>query len=385
MTEQNTPAEPQTQATDGSTVTRFEPQEQTAPADQELVEAIRLALQRSEEPLRVNQLRKLLTGPFRRSEEELARVVQQQVQAGRLFEFPRYGTSPKPRYWAYDARQYARRLLLRAARRSTLTYNDLKKKLASPLRGFPDSETKGLLEEMVARRELWQHPPRRRGAATRYSVEPPRPADYLKDVLDRLEKWVRVLEQAGVSVERTLADLGELVGQRFGQTAQEALLPGRSAQSDATADTPATPTEPRPAQQASQPGQVGAQSQPFETVPPQAVAARSPAPSGAGEGPPEARWNLDAVAEQILAAMPKVHPRASEGALVSIRRLRTCPELLGVPKDVFDRAALTLAERQVVALHRHDYPSSLAPEERQQMVQDERGNCYVGIAMRVGE
>jgi len=98
--------------------------------------------------------------------------------------------------------------------------------------------------------------------------------------------------------------------------------------------------------------------------------------------PDETEWDWDDVSQRLLAALPQVEPRAAEGAPVSLTRLREWPGLKDLPKAVFDRAALELAVRGVVVLNRHDYPASLSDEERQKLVQDDRGCCYIGIALR---
>jgi hypothetical protein len=51
-------------------------------------------------------------------------------------------------------------------------------------------------------------------------------------------------------------------------------------------------------------------------------------------------------------------------------------------KEHFDRLALELSREGIVTLHHHDFPASLSPSERTELVQDERGTHYVGIAIR---
>jgi hypothetical protein len=75
--------------------------------------------------------------------------------------------------------------------------------------------------------------------------------------------------------------------------------------------------------------------------------------------------------------MTRLQPLGQKRALVSIRELRRS---VGLTKIVFDRVVLSLALQGKVALHHHDFPSSLSPDERDELVRDEQGTYYVGIA-----
>jgi len=78
----------------------------------------------------------------------------------------------------------------------------------------------------------------------------------------------------------------------------------------------------------------------------------------------------------ILEAITRVQPSGQRRALVSVRELRRSVSL---PKNVFDKIVLSLALQGKVALHHHDFPSSLSPDERDELVRDEQGTYYVGI------
>jgi hypothetical protein len=85
----------------------------------------------------------------------------------------------------------------------------------------------------------------------------------------------------------------------------------------------------------------------------------------------------------ILERMLQLKPAAANGALVSLSELRHALTAEIPSKTAFDQAVLRLAATGRVALHHHDYPSSLNQEEREALVLDERGNHYVGIALRM--
>jgi hypothetical protein len=78
----------------------------------------------------------------------------------------------------------------------------------------------------------------------------------------------------------------------------------------------------------------------------------------------------------ILQTITQLQPPGQTRALVSIRELRRS---MNLPRKDFDRAVLSLASQGKVALHHHDFPTSLSQAEREALVQDERGTYYVGI------
>lgn len=79
----------------------------------------------------------------------------------------------------------------------------------------------------------------------------------------------------------------------------------------------------------------------------------------------------------VLAALRELASREPPGALLSVRALRALGRL---PKPRFDGAVLRLSRAGKVVLHHHDFPASLADAERAELVQDDHGVHYVGIA-----
>ena len=78
----------------------------------------------------------------------------------------------------------------------------------------------------------------------------------------------------------------------------------------------------------------------------------------------------------ILEGITRLQPPGQRRALISIRELRRSVSLA---KSIFDKAVLSLALQGKVALHHHDFPAGLAPDERDELVRDEQGTYYVGI------
>jgi hypothetical protein len=95
--------------------------------------------------------------------------------------------------------------------------------------------------------------------------------------------------------------------------------------------------------------------------------------------PPERRHLERLFSEEerlILEAITRLQPPGQKRALVSIRELR---RTMNLSKKDFDRAVLSLASQGKVALHHHDFPTSLSQAEREALVQDERGTYYIGV------
>jgi hypothetical protein len=85
----------------------------------------------------------------------------------------------------------------------------------------------------------------------------------------------------------------------------------------------------------------------------------------------------------ILKGMYDLERDADQGALVSLRELRRSMPERYRGQETFDSAVFRLAERGLIVLHKHNVPGDLTEEERRELVQDEQGNVYVGIAQRV--
>lgn len=80
----------------------------------------------------------------------------------------------------------------------------------------------------------------------------------------------------------------------------------------------------------------------------------------------------------VYDALAKVEPRIGEGAAVSLTQARA---EAGLSKEAFDKAALSLASKEVLALHATDFPQSLSPEGRAHLVQG-KSEEYIAAALR---
>src|SRR5690606_32765440 len=84
----------------------------------------------------------------------------------------------------------------------------------------------------------------------------------------------------------------------------------------------------------------------------------------------------------LVALMKRLEPNAERGTLVTARILR---QHANIGKPEFDTLALQLARQGRLALHEHDFPFSLSPEAREELVTDGQGNYYIGLALRPGQ
>lgn len=95
--------------------------------------------------------------------------------------------------------------------------------------------------------------------------------------------------------------------------------------------------------------------------------------------------NTDA---DVIRTMAETKPSVKTGGLVPIAEMRAKSKLKG---DAFDAAVLDLARKGIIALHRHDFPTSLKPEELAGMIREKAPDAgtqgtgydyYVGAAFR---
>lgn len=83
--------------------------------------------------------------------------------------------------------------------------------------------------------------------------------------------------------------------------------------------------------------------------------------------------------DAVLAALRELASREPPGALLSVRALRAITPL---DRARFDGTVLRLSRAGKLMLHHHDFPASLSEPERAELVKDEHGVHYVGVAPR---
>lgn len=341
----------------------------------------------SSAPLTAAQLYKLLPVPRKVRTAEVTPILEEFVAGGALHRVPPRTPQGKPSYWDRDVRAVARSASLNALRRADgpLTATKLAKRLDTPLKfkegeltpvlnecvadgslhAFPPASAKGkprywdrdaltfarltilgvvnakgpqtqanlrkpvkwltdaqfaqIFDNLLAARELLAHPPVSGSGRELFGIRPPPPGPYLKKVGTELSRIVEKLTAAGVAREDLRRALVELI--------EAAGVP---------------------------------------------IGAASAVPRDAAAAP-----RTDSV--DLVSLMKRLEPGAERGALVGARDLRRAA---GLDKTRFDTAVLELSRRGHVSLHRHDFPASLTPQERDELVTDGAGTYYVGLALR---
>jgi hypothetical protein len=268
--------------------------------------------------LSVTRIRRGLPSDRRPSLGELKSQLKQMTESGRIWSF--YSPN-RTTYWAaFDPAEHARSQILATLDRCPLTLAQLK----DQVKGLPgyDRTQKPIqrhLEPLLDQGRVFEHPPLGPQRKPRFALQPPEPAPYLAPLAEDLERTGRKL---GLSRKAVYLALGSVMG--FNITSKTT-----------APEQPASPRAVRP-------------------------------PSATTE-------------QRVIEAAVKVKPAAAQGALASIRDVRRAAAL---PKTEFDRAVLNLARQGRIKLHFHDYPASLSPQQRDDLVRDEAGRYYVGLVIQ---
>ncbi len=85
----------------------------------------------------------------------------------------------------------------------------------------------------------------------------------------------------------------------------------------------------------------------------------------------------------IFKAMTSLKPAAAQGALVYIPDLRQALRSTFPDKESFDRAILELAKIEKVQLQSHSLPEELTQEQRQAMIDNQRGSYFMAVGIRM--
>jgi len=397
----------------------------SAPLETELVQVVLEALGKSAAPCTPTDLRKLLSGPYQLKAPALGELLVKQVAAGTVYCYPK---GKGAAYWTRDLDEVCRAAILSALTGEPRLRKDLEK--AAKVPGVDAPRIKHAIEAFISSGQLFEWP----GKPARLSKQPPpdlaaqaraaflsalgsgrqdrkklegivkkqvagvKPkqldaafqsllaagelfewppvkgktptfanrAPAFSDFLDKLSKplaEVRViaesLQSAGATREQLLEQLGRMLF--------PATTPSASQSGERPAEKPSATPAPKPVAQT--PAAAVATT-------PSAPKAASPAVSPAPSGPHDS-----GLAQAIFDRITHVDPGAAQGALVSLRDLRRSMEFQNPSKEQFDRAVLALADQGRVFLHEHDYPDSLAPDERRALVIDEKGRYYIGVML----
>ena len=282
--------------------------------------ALQEALQSAETPLTIADIVKKAALSGKPKPAELLPLLEELVTAGKAFAMPVSGTKAKPRYWNRPAVEFGRQALRRLLETKG---PQPEAKLRAGLKEFSDDQFRKIFENGLTAKELFRHPAAGKVKKELIGVRPASPEPYLGDVAVQLAKIVPQLVAANIPREdlrRYLVQVIEAAGIPF-----------------------------------------------------------SPSVATSGSSAPAAGTDRSQAFVDLIALIRQLEPGADRGALVGARDLRRAA---GLEKGRFDRTVLDLARQGRLSLHYHDYPASLTPAERDELVTDGNGTYYVGIALR---
>lgn len=178
-------------------------------SDADLRDVLRKALDRSEEPLSSNEVARQLTGPFRRSAENLQPILDEMAERGEIHKLPKYGG--RYRYWTRDLETYARKTILNTLSQKPLIRSELKQKVKNKLRGISEKRQQTLLKELIQTGRVRELPPLIGARSKRLSTREADPRDYVENAVDKI---CRQLAEVDISRESVLKAAWELYGKR---------------------------------------------------------------------------------------------------------------------------------------------------------------------------
>ena len=334
----------------------------------ELRGAVKSGLQQSQAPKSIPQIRKELAGFFRISSKDLSALLDEMTAAGEIFSWP------QKKFWDRNPRLVLPELILSFMAKSVVaTSSKIKASLKLPL-----EMVEAALNELVDTGKLYLWRP---GKTPYFCLSEPRKTA-LETILNALAAGPLTEKELLASVRKKLPgyqgmDLKEHLS--YSKQVYEYPKYGK-----VKIRYGLQPPEPGPYLGKTVQDITAIQSllAPFrislETIHDAlgrelGLARETGEPSKA---PPKGEIASPDAEPLLLKAMTRLQPFGQRRALVSIRELR---HSVGLAKGVFDRVVLSLALQGKVALHHHDFPSSLSPEERDELVRDEQGTYYVGI------
>jgi len=346
------------------------------PLHSEATASVLRALQQSAQPLSVTKLGKAVPKSALKSKKDLPELLQQMVKAGQI----RSHKARSSVYWLPSLEDLASERILEAFDDKPLTQTDLENKFRSLLPGWPTAKRKEMVAQLVKSGRIRSH------KSSLY--------------------WLPGLEdQASAKILEALNDLpltqtdlknklrGELTG--WPQTKRDEMLAQLLKEERVYKVPPLTGktsllsarAEPTPQDYIKLALQLAvAKLKPMGLTAEQVLTAArevlqlSPAPAPPAISSP--RHDAANLERLILERMLQLSPSAATGASVQLSQLRHALHSEIADKDIFDQAIMRLAEQGRVALHQHDYVSSLSQEERAALVSDGRGNYFIGVTLR---
>jgi hypothetical protein len=311
----------------------------------EKAEAIMSVLRTAKQPMTAAQIQKEYKGP-KLKKGELDDIVRTQLLLdGGVFECVPSGKTA--RYWVRDERQLIRDEVEQVLAGGPLADGAIATAVVKALGKVTTPKgVKEVLAELAQGKQLHKHPAPAKKVI--YGLEPYDALSSMKlkaGTLNDLKKLFDGVAREGVTLERVLQAVGRLVA--------PGAAPAGGAASQGTTSNARSPVQP------------------------------GPAPQEANGHTQRRAVDDREVRDQILKVMREIEPNVDDGAPVSIRELRRRMLSEFQSKGVFDRVILQMAEEEQLVIHRHDHPSSLTEEARNELVRDPQGHFYSSVAQRV--
>lgn len=294
-----------------------------AAAERESIELLHRALRQFDGPQPTAKILMQIPKAIRPKADVAEELLKQEVEAGRLWQYPDAGK--KPLFWRQSPMEFARACLIRELQSGPKLETDILKSVSKlkTLASVPATAIQQTLSEMLQAGEAHVCPPRMgakkpKTPSKMLSFFKPDPSAYLGDALK--------------SVAETLGTPFEDILRSTVSFAQRELKELELEKRDLDVTRPAT--------------SISAPTQD----------------------------------ERLLEAMRAVNPRVDDGDMVLLADLRKKLDA-HLPGSDFDHAVLDAVQRRRFAIHRFDRPNLISAEERARMIHDGEGNYHNTISL----
>jgi hypothetical protein len=242
------------------------------PAATDLAGEVQRVLAASPEPLTLPKIRARLPAAYRGTDpKELADVLQRQVAANVLYQYPRY-RSPHDRFWDRGLAVHVACLIRSALEEKPLPWSELRRKLPA----YAHGQAQAVLDEQLAQGMLHRHPRAVSRGAERFGVRPPDPKDFLRQELPVL--FTRLAGLGFTTPQLRQAALELLHEEEWDLTAP----PREEARRPAAGDDETPGEGPEPSEPAASTTEPAGATAPEPPRAPETAAAPGPAPAALG-------------------------------------------------------------------------------------------------------
>ncbi|MFZ3045144.1 MAG: hypothetical protein WA151_04465 [Desulfatirhabdiaceae bacterium] len=287
---------------------------------------IKKIISQSQIPLSLEDIHKLLPTLYQPDRQTLSLLMENLVKDDIIYQWPSKSRNRNPRFWNQNLPAFIRKKIVFSMAESCLTQNQLLKTISKTLFKCSQSASekciKQALNDLLAEKRVFEHPPVGRYRKTRFGNQPIAIEKYLDRLLGEMDRVCHILRKVGVTPDQIVEAFHKKM------------------------EVPKN-----------------------VSVPPQSVPLplpESPAPNAS---------------DQLLQKMVEIEPGALNQIPIWIPDLR---KAMRMTKPEFDQAVLTLVGEGKIFLDKHAHPAQLSPSEREQMVSDHTDDYYVVAVIRKG-